>query len=162
MGCRAWYDAAPTRTANRPGIGPSRRLSLMSNRQPISTSLGVAAAARRASARSTSPRSPGTRPGRWSTTTRTPPDGPAARQSRRCPSWSRCGRRAQTTRALAHSLRTRCPTMAEYVQRCPLHGMMNAGGVAERLKAPVLKTGRPVRVSWVRIPPPPFKESHKP
>ena len=30
------------------------------------------------------------------------------------------------------------------------------GGVAERLNAPVLKTGRPARVSWVRIPPPPF------
>ena len=31
------------------------------------------------------------------------------------------------------------------------------GWVAERLKAPVLKTGKPERVSWVRIPPhPPF------
>lgn len=29
------------------------------------------------------------------------------------------------------------------------------GGVAEWLKAPVLKTGRRVTVSWVRIPPPP-------
>jgi hypothetical protein len=29
------------------------------------------------------------------------------------------------------------------------------GWVAERLKAPVLKTGRPARVSWVRIPPHP-------
>ena len=29
------------------------------------------------------------------------------------------------------------------------------GGVAERLKAAVLKTVRPERVSWVRIPPPP-------
>src|SRR5688572_17032087 len=33
------------------------------------------------------------------------------------------------------------------------------GGVAERLNAPVLKTGRPARVSGVRIPPPPFRES---
>ncbi len=31
----------------------------------------------------------------------------------------------------------------------------NAGGVAEWLKAPVLKTGRRETVSWVRIPPPP-------
>jgi Phage integrase family len=31
------------------------------------------------------------------------------------------------------------------------------GGVAERLKAAVLKTVRPERVSWVRIPPPPPK-----
>jgi hypothetical protein len=30
-----------------------------------------------------------------------------------------------------------------------------AGGVAERLNATVLKTVRPERVSWVRIPPPP-------
>jgi hypothetical protein len=29
------------------------------------------------------------------------------------------------------------------------------GWVVERLKAPVLKTGRPARVSWVRIPPHP-------
>ena len=29
------------------------------------------------------------------------------------------------------------------------------GGVAERLNAPVLKTGSPSRGSWVRIPPPP-------
>src|SRR5688500_13359410 len=29
------------------------------------------------------------------------------------------------------------------------------GGVAERLNAPVLKTGSPARGSWVRIPPPP-------
>lgn len=36
------------------------------------------------------------------------------------------------------------------------HG--GAGWVAEWLKAPVLKTGRPARVSWVRIPPhPPFQ-----
>lgn len=48
-----------------------------------------------------------------------------------------------------------CPTMSA-------PDMIKAGGVAERLKAPVLKTGRPVRVSWVRIPPPPFRESHKP
>src|SRR6185503_15226984 len=35
------------------------------------------------------------------------------------------------------------------------------GGVAERLNAPVLKTGSPSRGSWVRIPPPPpyFGES---
>jgi hypothetical protein len=34
------------------------------------------------------------------------------------------------------------------------------GWVAERLKAPVLKTGRPARVSWVRIPPhPPTNDS---
>src|ERR1039457_2683891 len=33
---------------------------------------------------------------------------------------------------------------------CVLHG-----GVAERLNATVLKTVRPERVSWVRIPPPP-------
>ena len=32
---------------------------------------------------------------------------------------------------------------------------LNFGGVAERLKAAVLKTVRPARVSWVRIPPPP-------
>src|SRR5580658_200900 len=32
---------------------------------------------------------------------------------------------------------------------------LNFGGVAERLKAAVLKTVRPERVSWVRIPPPP-------
>ena len=30
------------------------------------------------------------------------------------------------------------------------------GGVAERLNAPVLKTGRPSGVSWVRIPSPPL------
>ena len=29
------------------------------------------------------------------------------------------------------------------------------GGVAERFKAPVLKTGNLARDSWVRIPPPP-------
>ena len=29
------------------------------------------------------------------------------------------------------------------------------GGVAERLKAPVLKTGEGVSSPWVRIPPPP-------
>jgi hypothetical protein len=29
------------------------------------------------------------------------------------------------------------------------------GEVAERLNAPVLKTGKPARVSWVRIPPSP-------
>jgi hypothetical protein len=32
---------------------------------------------------------------------------------------------------------------------------LSFGGVAERLKAAVLKTVRPERVSWVRIPPPP-------
>ncbi len=32
------------------------------------------------------------------------------------------------------------------------------GGVAERLKAPVLKTGIPATGSWVRIPPPPLKK----
>ncbi len=31
----------------------------------------------------------------------------------------------------------------------------SSGGMAERLKAPVLKTGRRVTVSWVRIPLPP-------
>src|SRR5581483_4348837 len=31
----------------------------------------------------------------------------------------------------------------------------SAGGVAERLKAPVLKTGSGASRSWVRIPPPP-------
>src|SRR5689334_8839373 len=31
------------------------------------------------------------------------------------------------------------------------------GQVAERLNAPVLKTGRPSRVSWVRIPPCPYE-----
>ena len=35
----------------------------------------------------------------------------------------------------------------------------HVGGVAERLKAAVLKTVRPERVSWVRIPPPPPKFS---
>jgi hypothetical protein len=34
------------------------------------------------------------------------------------------------------------------------------GGVAERLKAAVLKTVRPERVSWVRIPPPPPFSHH--
>ena len=34
------------------------------------------------------------------------------------------------------------------------------GWVAERLKAPVLKTGRPARVSWVRIPPHPPETRH--
>ena len=34
------------------------------------------------------------------------------------------------------------------------------GGVAERLKAPVLKTGRDESPSWVRIPPPPPKSSN--
>ena len=33
---------------------------------------------------------------------------------------------------------------------------LNAGGVAERLIAPVLKTGDAERRSWVRIPPPPL------
>ena len=33
-----------------------------------------------------------------------------------------------------------------------------SGGVAERLKAPVLKTGRGFALSRVRIPPPPFGE----
>ena len=32
---------------------------------------------------------------------------------------------------------------------------INPGGVAEWLKAPVLKTGRDESPSWVRIPPPP-------
>ena len=32
---------------------------------------------------------------------------------------------------------------------------LKAGGVGERLKPAVLKTVRPERVSWVRIPPPP-------
>ena len=32
---------------------------------------------------------------------------------------------------------------------------INRGGVAEWLKAPVLKTGRDESPSWVRIPPPP-------
>src|SRR6266851_9195357 len=32
---------------------------------------------------------------------------------------------------------------------------IQSGGVAERLKAPVLKTGRDESPSWVRIPPPP-------
>jgi hypothetical protein len=31
----------------------------------------------------------------------------------------------------------------------------NIGGVAEWLKAPVLKTGRDESLSWVQIPPPP-------
>src|SRR5882672_1954892 len=33
------------------------------------------------------------------------------------------------------------------------------GGVAERLNAPVLKTGSPSRGSWVQIPPPPPESS---
>ena len=33
--------------------------------------------------------------------------------------------------------------------------LKDAGGVGERLKPAVLKTVRPERVSWVRIPPPP-------
>src|SRR5690349_10780510 len=36
------------------------------------------------------------------------------------------------------------------------HLAVAAGQVAERLNAPVLKTGGPSRVSWVRIPPCPF------
>jgi hypothetical protein len=36
------------------------------------------------------------------------------------------------------------------------------GGVAEWLNAPVLKTGRPARVSWVRIPPPPLHSNGNP
>src|SRR5260221_349906 len=32
-----------------------------------------------------------------------------------------------------------------------------SGGVAERFKAPVLKTGVLARVPWVRIPPPPLR-----
>ncbi len=35
---------------------------------------------------------------------------------------------------------------------------IESGGVAERLKAPVLKTGIPATGSWVRIPPPPLKK----
>src|SRR5579862_3089600 len=34
------------------------------------------------------------------------------------------------------------------------------GGVGERLKPAVLKTVRPERVSWVRIPPPPPLSQH--
>ncbi len=48
--------------------------------------------------------------------------------------------------------------MAYHVRRCPLHAMIKAGGVAEWLNAPVLKTGIPFGVSRVRIPPPPFEE----
>ena len=36
--------------------------------------------------------------------------------------------------------------------------LLRFGGVAERLKAPVLKTGRGFALSRVRIPPPPFTE----
>ena len=36
---------------------------------------------------------------------------------------------------------------------------INPGGVAEWLKAPVLKTGRDESPSWVRIPPPPPRSS---
>ena len=38
---------------------------------------------------------------------------------------------------------------------CEIQEFAAVGWVADRLKAPVLKTGRPVRVSWVRIPPRP-------
>ena len=37
------------------------------------------------------------------------------------------------------------------------HLAINPGGVAEWLKAPVLKTGRDESPSWVRIPPPPYQ-----
>jgi hypothetical protein len=37
--------------------------------------------------------------------------------------------------------------------------ILGLGGVAERLKAPVLKTGVAERSPWVRIPPPPPKNS---
>lgn len=58
------------------------------------------------------------------------------------------------------------PGLAEYVDRSVdvrvLYRMpvfpddgIGQGWVAERLKAPVLKTGRPARASWVRIPPHP-------
>ena len=42
--------------------------------------------------------------------------------------------------------------------RSAVHGAA-PGGVAERLNAPVLKTGSPSRGSWVRIPPPPPEPS---
>ena len=35
------------------------------------------------------------------------------------------------------------------------------GGVAERLKAPVLKTGGGVSRPWVRIPPPPSHDAQR-
>ena len=43
--------------------------------------------------------------------------------------------------------------LAEGLEQIPTRS--NCGWVAERLKAPVLKTGKPERVSWVRIPPHP-------
>ena len=49
-----------------------------------------------------------------------------------------------TTRGLCTSLRARSTVQ-----------WTSPGGVAERLNAPVLKTGSPSRGSWVRIPPPP-------
>ena len=54
------------------------------------------------------------------------------------------GRGRKTTCSLAHS------QIVNYNVAGSSHG-----GVAERLKAAVLKTVRPERVSWVRIPPPP-------
>ena len=55
-----------------------------------------------------------------------------------------------TMPALCSSLRAQSA-----VHRAPV------GGVAERLNAPVLKTGSPSRGSWVRIPPPPPIPSHR-
>jgi hypothetical protein len=44
--------------------------------------------------------------------------------------------------------------MSDAIERPSKH-LPRLGGVAERFKAPVLKTGVLARVPWVRIPPPP-------
>src|SRR5258705_11832810 len=49
-----------------------------------------------------------------------------------------------------------CSAVSSYGRIRPARSSAHqSGGVAERLKAPVLKTGRDESPSWVRIPPPP-------
>ena len=39
-------------------------------------------------------------------------------------------------------MRATVPAMTGHILRCPVHARIGAGGVAEWLKAPVLKTGK--------------------
>src|SRR5258708_10339684 len=48
-----------------------------------------------------------------------------------------------------------CSVVSSYGRIRRRSSAIQSGGVAERLKAPVLKTGRDESPSWVRIPPPP-------
>ncbi len=57
---------------------------------------------------------------------------------------------------LAQTGAEQCGSMRTTPQPTRSHGTINTGQVAERLNAPVSKTGMPFGVSWVRIPPCPF------